>query len=115
MVTKTDTQEKILDAVVERLVAALNPARIFLFGSRARDNAQPDSDYDFLVVLNHRPSHEDHARAYRSLSGLPIAKDIVLAGMDWFHARIDVVSSLPATVLREGRLLYDSGTDTGNT
>lgn len=31
-------------------MAALDPDRIILFGSRARGDARPDSDYDLLVV-----------------------------------------------------------------
>ena len=27
-------------------------ARIFLFGSRARGDARPDSDWDILIILN---------------------------------------------------------------
>ena len=27
-------------------------ARILLFGSRARDDARPDSDWDILIILN---------------------------------------------------------------
>lgn len=27
--------------------------RIYLFGSRARGNEKPDSDYDLLIVVNH--------------------------------------------------------------
>jgi len=34
----------------DRLLSALAPRRIILFGSRARGTAQPASDYDILVV-----------------------------------------------------------------
>jgi predicted nucleotidyltransferase len=43
-------QERILAEIVERLVSALAPRRIILFGSRASETARPDSDFDLLIV-----------------------------------------------------------------
>ena len=41
----------VIETIVQRLVTALSPERIYLFGSQARGDAGPDSDYDFLVVV----------------------------------------------------------------
>jgi predicted nucleotidyltransferase len=40
-----------LAEIVRRLVAAYQPERIYLFGSVARGEAGPDSDYDLLVIV----------------------------------------------------------------
>src|SRR5690242_13778910 len=40
-----------LAEAVHRLVEAYQPERIYLFGSVARGDAGPDSDYDLLVVV----------------------------------------------------------------
>ena len=40
----------ILNEVVHRLVEAVDPDRIVLFGSRARGDAHPDSDIDLLII-----------------------------------------------------------------
>lgn len=37
--------------VIEQLVEMMHPEQIWLFGSRARGTARPDSDWDLLVVL----------------------------------------------------------------
>ena len=34
----------------ERLRRAIGPGRVLLFGSRARGQHRPDSDYDFIIV-----------------------------------------------------------------
>ena len=48
----TDKEEDpILAEIVRRLVEAFHPERIYLFGSHARGEAGPDSDYDLLVVV----------------------------------------------------------------
>ena len=49
-----------LARVVERLVSAFRPRRIYVFGSQARGEATPDSDIDLLIVVPHadQPAHD---------------------------------------------------------
>jgi predicted nucleotidyltransferase len=53
--------DAVLAEIVRRLVAGFQPERIYLFGSHARGDAGPDSDYDLLMVLAelHEPSYID--------------------------------------------------------
>ncbi|HWE60982.1 MAG TPA: nucleotidyltransferase domain-containing protein [Chloroflexota bacterium] len=37
--------------MVDRIIAACDPQRVILFGSRACGTARPQSDADFLVVV----------------------------------------------------------------
>ena len=43
--------QHVLDALVGRIVEAVHPRRIILFGSAARNEMRPDSDLDVLVVM----------------------------------------------------------------
>jgi uncharacterized protein len=101
-------QDPILTEIISRLVDALGPDRIYLFGSRARGDASPDSDYDLLVVVESSPlpPHRRDQAAFRSLCGVGVSKDVLVLTRDEFDRRCRVYASLPATVLREGRLLY---------
>ena len=101
-------QEPKLAEVVRRLVAAYQPERIYLFGSAARGESGPDSDYDLLVVLPDAagPERRDAGLAYRALWGVGTAVDAVVCTSAWFNARTHLRASLPGTVLREGRLLH---------
>jgi hypothetical protein len=101
-------QDPVLCAMVDRLVDALHPERIYLFGSRARGDARPDSDYDLLAVVpeSDLAPHRRDVLAFRALCGVGAAKDVVVYTRAEFESRRRVVSSLPATVLREGRLVY---------
>ncbi len=52
MVSKNDiSRDPILVEMVRRLVDAYDPDSIYLFGSRARDEAPRGSDYDLMVVV----------------------------------------------------------------
>jgi predicted nucleotidyltransferase len=101
-------QDPKLAEIVQRLVAALKPERIYLFGSRAREEAGPDSDYDLLVVVpdSATPEQRDPGLAYRVLRGTGVGADVIVWPRAPFEARKPVVTSLPATVLREGTLIY---------
>jgi predicted nucleotidyltransferase len=87
------------------------PVRIYLFGSEARGNSGTGSDLDFCVVLPddapeslyRGPSIHGHFR------GLKAAVDVVRLPFGDFDARAaHVVASLPATIVREGKLLNDA-------
>jgi predicted nucleotidyltransferase len=101
-------QDPKLAELVRRLVEAYRPERIYLFGSVARGEAGPDSDYDLLVVVpdDAPPERQDSDLAYRVLRGTGIAADVIVWKRSAFERRKHVVTSLPATVLREGRLLH---------
>jgi len=43
--------DPVLSEVVRRLSEVYHPLRIYLFGSAARGDAGPDSDYDIMVVV----------------------------------------------------------------
>ena len=87
------------------------PDRIYLFGSVARGDDGPDSDLDSLVVVpDDAPAGKLRGGAVCShVSGTGYSKDIVPWRRTDFDLRArHVVTSLPATVVRKGRLLYDA-------
>lgn len=98
----------VLRQMVDRLVETLHPARIYLFGSQARGDSGPDSDYDLMVLVENRtePRYRLSQRGHRGLRGLGVAADVVVWDRKTFDARLHLRASFPATVLREGKLLY---------
>lgn len=107
-VDATALQDDCLAEIVRRLVEALSPERIYLFGSRARGEAAEESDYDVLVVVvqkSERP-YQLEQEAYGALWGVDAAVDVVMVSRDYFERYGKVVASLPGAVAREGKLLY---------
>lgn len=101
-------QDPNLAEIVRRLVEAYQPDRIFLFGSKARQDASPDSDYDLLlVVADEAPPERKRSRlAYQVLRGTATAVDVLVCTRSYFEARLHLRASLPATVVREGLELH---------
>src|SRR5260221_9510725 len=70
--------ETTLQDIVRRLVEAIDPDRIVMFGSRTRGDAGPDSDLDLLVVKDSdEPRHRRAIPAYGALTGMGIPTDII--------------------------------------
>jgi excisionase family DNA binding protein len=97
-----------LTTIVGRLVHEFDPARIILFGKRARGEARPDSDYELLVVLDEMPDRRAARLEFRrALDDLPISKEILAASVH------DLDEHGPATwgpigwAVSEGQMLYE--------
>lgn len=104
----TPSEVPVLADLVERLVAAYEPERIYLFGSKARGDAGPDSDFDLMVVVSDMapPERKESRLGYYALRGTGTAADVLVLTRTQFDRRLHVVASLPATIAREGRLLH---------
>lgn len=97
-----------LAEIVRRLVGAFSPERIYLFGSKARGDEGPDSDYDLMVVVpdNSPPEKRESQTAYRALRGTKTAADVLVWTKTMFDSRLHLIASLPAAIVSEGKLLY---------
>lgn len=104
----TQSLPPVLEEILARVVRALEPERVYLFGSRARGDEDSDSDFDLLIVVRRSdlPGYARDRIALRSLRGLRVPVDTIVLTHDEFERKRHVASSLPATIDREGKLLY---------
>lgn len=98
--------EEILQEVVRRIVAAVQPEKIILFGSAARQEMGPDSDLDLLVIKSCRNRRETARRIRRSLLGIGVSKDIIVATPQDLERYKDTVGLIYRPALKEGKVLY---------
>lgn len=103
-----DVSDPTLDEILRRLKKEFAPEEIYLFGSKARGDSGPDSDYDLLLVVKSlkEPRHRRMQRAQRVLWGVWTAVDVLVLTSEEFDREKQVICSLPATVVREGKKLY---------
>jgi predicted nucleotidyltransferase len=101
-------QDPVLAEIVRRLAAVYRPERIYLFGSTARGDSGPDSDYDLMVVVpDGAPAQlRRSAPGYAALRGLGVAKDILVSTAHSFDRQLHLKASFPSTIVREGLLVY---------
>ena len=105
MIAETATGQ--LNELVRRIVEAVHPLRIILFGSAARGEAGPDSDLDVLVVMpegTHRRQTVQYL--HTQLFGIPFAVDILVATPTDLARHRHNIGLIYYTILEEGRELY---------
>ena len=96
-----------LDELVRRIVDAVHPLQIILFGSAARGEMGPDSDLDVLVVMpdgTHRRKTAQYL--YGVITGVRVPYDVVVATPSDLEAHRDNIGLIYHTILREGKMLY---------
>ncbi len=102
------TQDATLGEIVDRLVKAVDPEKIILFGSRATGRAAPESDYDLMIVkAEPDPACRRTGPLYGKLWGIPRGVDLL-----WFTPEeIEQWSQVPQHVatqaIRQGRVVYE--------
>ncbi len=103
------TPRQWLPEVVHDIVANVDPVRIILFGSAARDEMGPNSDMDLLVVLDElKPGERPRLMGeIRFAIRAPMAIDVFVTDVDECERRKDVVGSLHYWPLREGEVVYE--------
>ncbi len=108
MTTTSLEDDPVLAELVRRLVGAFDPDRTHLFGSKARGDRGPDSDYDLMVVVDEAswPAYRMAQQTHSLVWDLGTAADILVWTREAFDGRLHLKASLPATIVHEGKLLY---------
>lgn len=101
-------RQDVIEEVIRRILSIVQPRRIMLFGSAARDQMSADSDLDFLVIMPgavHRRQIEQ--RIYANLHGVHFPVDVVVVTEDDIEKYGDRVGTVYRPALREGKVLYE--------
>lgn len=101
--------QSVLDEIVRRIVEVAQPERIILFGSAARGELGPDSDFDLLVIKRGQ-FHRGRLTGdiYRNLFGAGHAVDVIVVTTEDVERYGDSPYLVIAPALREGRVVYES-------
>lgn len=105
------TDKEALHEIVRRLVQAVDPEEIILFGSRAAGKARRDSDVDLLVIESdafgpQRSRLREIGRLEAAIGRVPLATDLLVYSREeverWRHNSRHVIGR----ALRDGQSLY---------
>jgi predicted nucleotidyltransferase len=97
-------QDKAVHVIREELEKqGLNAVKIILFGSRARGDFRPDSDWDFLVVIDKDISFSEKKSLTAQVKRkLEIPNDVILKPLSSFLEDKDIVGNFSFFAQREG-------------
>jgi len=101
--------EEFLKEVVKRIVSAVDPEKIILFGSYAYGEPKKGSDLDILVVVKDEVEscRKVASEVYGALCGLLIPKDVVVVRLKDIEEWKNVSQAFITKVVNRGIVLYE--------
>ncbi|MER3490780.1 MAG: nucleotidyltransferase domain-containing protein [Meiothermus sp.] len=98
-----------LEPVLERILEVVPAQQIILFGSRAKGQSRPDSDYDLLVVVpENYVTLENYKALYRQLARVrrSFGVDLVLVTPEKLQRSREIWMPLYSQAQSEGQTVY---------
>jgi predicted nucleotidyltransferase len=98
-----------LGTLLDRIEAKYHPEQVWLFGSRARGDARPTSDWDLVVVVpdDTEDRELDPLVAWRLQRGSGVYADVIPCRASEFLGDRETVNTLAYIVASEGVLIYE--------
>ena len=99
--------KKMQREIVNRIVEAIHPHKIILFGSYAYGNPVPESDVDLIVVTETPlPKRQTSVALWNLLGYIPVPKDIIVASREEFEFYSHEAGSVMRTANEKGVVIY---------
>lgn len=100
-------EQKIIEILVQRIVDAVKPLRLIIFGSTARGNQHRDSDIDVMVIVPEGIHRRKTAqKIYMHLLDFERSVDVVVATESDLKTHGGNFSLVYYPALREGKEVY---------
>lgn len=100
--------DALVEQIVRRIVEAIQPQRVILFGSRARGEAGPHSDVDLLLIYDGELSkREVELRVHGLFPIRHFAMDVFVLTPAEFEQQREVVSTVGRIAALEGVLCHE--------
>jgi predicted nucleotidyltransferase len=94
--------------IVRRIVETAQPEKVILFGSQARGDARPHSDFDVLVIKqSDEPRHRRSVPLYVALADLPVEVEVMVYTPEEVEEWSEVPQAFVTTAVREGTTIYE--------
>jgi len=106
--TVRSIDQNLFNEIVQRIVTALQPEEIYLYGSHAYGHPREDSDVDLFIIVGDSslPPHIRAIEAYRALRGLMLPVEVKVVTRAEFERRTHWLSSIERVVRERGKVLY---------
>ncbi len=96
-----------LATLLARIDASCNPVDIILYGSRARGQATPQSDWDLKVIVSDDAPETVFSPLFgwKLQDGSGVYADVSVARLSDFQADLDVANSAASHIVDDGILI----------
>ena len=98
--------------ICDTWVRAVQLQKIILFGSHARDTADVESDFDFLVVWHNPAMKTNREKAIHLRRLLPrevhVPMDLIVMTPEQYRDATSDPRTFTSLINREGRVIYES-------
>ncbi|MBU1261641.1 nucleotidyltransferase domain-containing protein [bacterium] len=94
--------------IIKRIVEEVDPDKVILFGSRAKNKGKELSDYDLCVLkegIEHR--RQISQRIYRRLFGVGVPVDIIVETPERFNDLKDKWFLVYSEIAKFGEVVYE--------
>jgi predicted nucleotidyltransferase len=98
------TPEK-LETLIRRIVAAVDPEEVIVFGSRAQGRQRPESDLDIAIIAD----FEDRTLPPNLRADIPMLADILLISRSRFDEFRPWINTIEREIDRKGIRVYERG------
>jgi len=100
--------DELLKEVTERIVDALTPEQVILFGSYAEGRATTDSDLDLLVITKRSLVRKERLARTRGLfRDVPVPIQVITISRREFEETRDVIGGIAYPASKYGRVIYE--------
>lgn len=101
--------DRLIQQIVNKLLAVVQPDRIILFGSAASGAMTRDSDIDLLVITpSPENTVEERVRLLRALRGMDFPFDVFIMATQRYEESKNVVGGLAYPAHKYGRVIYEA-------
>lgn len=101
--------ETLTKKIVQRILAAVSPDKIILFGSAASGAMTRDSDIDLLIVEGNPPdTHEESVKIRRALGNIGYPIDVLVISTERFEETKNIFGGIAWPAHKHGKILYDA-------
>ena len=102
-----------LDKIVSKIVDAVHPYRIYLFGSLAKGTQREDSDIDLFILADMEGSRRKRSICIRRLfPRRDFSIDVLVFRPEEFDRQKTLINSISHIVSKEGNVVYERNAST---
>jgi len=104
----TSLKDALIRDIVRGIVDTVQPEKVILFGSQARGDARPNSDFDVLVIKqSDEPRYRRSIPLYVALADLPVEVEVMVYTPEEVDEWSQVPQAFVTTAVREGTAIYE--------